>query len=586
MNTTLRAFALALLVGLAVIPASAELITFEIGGTIGPVPSELAGAFAPGDPFTITYTFESTTPDAIPGKKQGIYTGAITELSAQVGAYTAEASSGDIEIFDNFSGFIDRYLVFTGDMTGPPVNGLAPDNVLIIMGTVTSKPFNSDKLPTTPPTPADFSERLMTLRFGPGGSIGVSSVIQYTVRVGQFCDLVAEPGDLIEPESCGEDTNGGCNSDPPAFTPIACGQTYFGTAWAENSTRDTDWYRFELFETTAVTVTLESEFDGVSFILAGVEDDACDAVELEAGGSLLCESIPLTITLNPGLYVGWVGTGNANTGAGIFGGRPCGENNDYRLTLSWADCDSDGVNLGDVCPDTAIPEGVPTKQLGVNRWALTDADFEFDTKLPPGGGNGPGFSFSTADTAGCSCEQIIEILDLGLGHEKFGCSNSAMLDWNAIVRPGGGVPLNLEAQGSQGGMNLLQDDAQATKQPFHQPSSERASARSRQSTTMRSIPAREVGTADLFLSILNSSLTDVTVRERARGRLIGMLAEGGDRSTRLRIIHVLLEQTDAAFDGLLREHLRRVRLEALAADETALVEEADRLIGSMSRNSE
>ena len=42
-------------------------------------------------------------------------------------------------------------------------------------------------------------------------------------------------------------------------------------------------------------------------------------------------------------------------------------------------------------------------------------------------------SFPTEDPAGCSCRQIIDELGLGRGHEKFGCSISAMQDWVAIV---------------------------------------------------------------------------------------------------------------------------------------------------------
>jgi len=86
----------------------------------------------------------------------------------------------------------------------------------------------------------------------------------------------------------------------------------------------------------------------------------------------------------------------------------------------------------DACSGTVIPEGVPTAKLGTNRWALVDESFEFDTSAPTG--KGPGRSYSTADTDGCSCEQIIAALDLGKGHEKFGCSISAMDGWVALPR--------------------------------------------------------------------------------------------------------------------------------------------------------
>ena len=86
----------------------------------------------------------------------------------------------------------------------------------------------------------------------------------------------------------------------------------------------------------------------------------------------------------------------------------------------------------DVCPGTVIPEGVPTVRLGTNHWAMVDDDLEFDTTAPKG--KGPGRSYSTADTGGCSCEQIIAALDLGKGNEKFGCSISAMDEWVALPK--------------------------------------------------------------------------------------------------------------------------------------------------------
>jgi hypothetical protein len=97
------------------------------------------------------------------------------------------------------------------------------------------------------------------------------------------------------------------------------------------------------------------------------------------------------------------------------------------------DSDSDGIfDDSDACPATAIPEGVPTVRLGTSRWALVDDDLEFDTTNPKG--KGPGRSYSTTDTAGCSCEQIIAALELGKGHEKFGCSISAMDEWVSLPR--------------------------------------------------------------------------------------------------------------------------------------------------------
>jgi len=60
---------------------------------------------------------------------------------------------------------------------------------------------------------------------------------------------------------------------------------------------------------------------------------------------------------------------------------------DTVLVGLFADADGDGVlDDNDFCPGTMLPEAVPTKRLGTNRWALVDDDFEFDTTAPEGKG--------------------------------------------------------------------------------------------------------------------------------------------------------------------------------------------------------
>jgi hypothetical protein len=98
--------------------------------------------------------------------------------------------------------------------------------------------------------------------------------------------------------------------------------------------------------------------------------------------------------------------------------------------------DGDGDGIGDdedICPATEIPEGVPLRRLGRNRWALVDGDGVFDTNAPPHGG-GPDDPFTVEETGGCSCEQIIDTLHLGLGHRFFGCSTGVMKLWVHAVK--------------------------------------------------------------------------------------------------------------------------------------------------------
>jgi len=93
------------------------------------------------------------------------------------------------------------------------------------------------------------------------------------------------------------------------------------------------------------------------------------------------------------------------------------------------DDDNDHVaDNDDFCPATIIPDGAPASRrgLGKNRWTLNNADGTF-TQGPPQAGRK--MSFTTADTGGCSCDQIIAETGLGKGHLKYGCSNGAMRNW-------------------------------------------------------------------------------------------------------------------------------------------------------------
>jgi hypothetical protein len=97
------------------------------------------------------------------------------------------------------------------------------------------------------------------------------------------------------------------------------------------------------------------------------------------------------------------------------------------------DVDGDGVCIEeDVCAGT-VPD-VPLVALGTWRWIWPGEGEVFITKSSRG--RGPKRAYSIVDTAGCSCAQIIEAQELGLGHSKFGCSISAMDDWVALVDTG------------------------------------------------------------------------------------------------------------------------------------------------------
>ncbi|MCP4204281.1 MAG: hypothetical protein GY769_20390 [bacterium] len=156
------------------------------------------------------------------------------------------------------------------------------------------------------------------------------------------------------------------------------------------------------------------------------------------GNAQVLDHALTSVGLEPLVRGAEYGRGNADAYAALLSDATPGNlplrssDHDGLVLFLMKDFDGDGVGFDlDVCPGTAIPEGVPTRSLGTNRWALVDGDGVFDTTPP--NGNGPGLSFTIEDTAGCSCEQIIEAQGLGNGHTKFGCSIGAMRTWVGLV---------------------------------------------------------------------------------------------------------------------------------------------------------
>jgi len=81
-----------------------------------------------------------------------------------------------------------------------------------------------------------------------------------TLTISCCPNLVCPPGALSEGEPCGTDANGGCDSNPPLFTPIEFGDTICGAVWAENGSKDTDWFQKTLAESSGVVWIVTAEF--------------------------------------------------------------------------------------------------------------------------------------------------------------------------------------------------------------------------------------------------------------------------------------------------------------------------------------
>lgn len=133
-------------------------------------------------------------------------------------------------------------------------------------------------------------------------------------------------------------------------------------------------------------------------------------------------------------------------------GDGVGDNGDIFPTdpTEWSDLDEDGVGdnadlfdddpteaydldldgLGDnadVCDATVLPDPAPSQDLGQNRWTvLANGVWYTNAKKVK-------YQYTLADTGGCGCADIIEEMELGKGHQKFGCSSGVLDDWIAYL---------------------------------------------------------------------------------------------------------------------------------------------------------
>lgn len=96
----------------------------------------------------------------------------------------------------------------------------------------------------------------------------------YTLNVFPVCEVIAQPGDLLDcaPEIPGtphqsNDCNGGCYNEiwggTPTFQAYTIGQTIFGRMFTFDGTQpfsDRDWFRFNLAQTCSLAATVTAEF--------------------------------------------------------------------------------------------------------------------------------------------------------------------------------------------------------------------------------------------------------------------------------------------------------------------------------------
>ncbi len=161
-------------------------------------------------------------------------------------------------------------------------------------------------------------------RVAVAGFAGLQGSGTVTISAQVPCAFTPNPNGTPEGEACGLDINGGCNSVPPIYTDVTCNGTWTGTAWASGGTRDTDWYRLNLTQTTTVSASVDSAFGGVLLIVGGI--DTCAPVVLANDTTACGHPGTVSMSLDAGTYVIFVATAS-------FDGTPCGTDNGYNLSI-------------------------------------------------------------------------------------------------------------------------------------------------------------------------------------------------------------------------------------------------------------
>jgi hypothetical protein len=233
--------------------------------------------------------------------------------------------------------------------------------------------------------------------FGAGLTATVAQGRTYLVRVGYYnatdvlntvpqvvnfdlpetCPL--QNFSVAEDEPCGENLNGGCNTDA-AFPPVqivTVGDVIGGTFFSTTTSRDTDWYQFTVNAPSQVTVSMDSRADGTVFIF----DATCVPGTTGPGGTsgqTLAVSSPTAFCpiaasacLTPGTYRCVVVPAFQDLACGSSG-----QSNDYRLSITGAPAACPTLvssTCTDPGPDTQVIGAVQTAIAGMVACAVNPA---------------------------------------------------------------------------------------------------------------------------------------------------------------------------------------------------------------------
>ncbi len=242
---------------------------------------------------------------------------------------------------------------------------------------------------------------------GPDGAPGT-----FTIEQRPSCIVAPMPGDVTEPEPCGEANNDGCTVNGTT-TEISCGTTtIFGTASVNDLVPDLDIYRVVLPVETDVSMSIVSEFPA---LIAVLDTANCppDLINRNRFTINPCEDPPVEVFTH--LSAGTYDFGVVN----LSSHSPCGGKNNYRLTISVATCEPSGrcCIAGESCQ--VLPHSACVAAHG--SWGGDDS------ACPPPGGNyvattcADGLEdISATGAPGPACDDCGGIVDLGFTFHFYG----------------------------------------------------------------------------------------------------------------------------------------------------------------------
>jgi hypothetical protein len=181
----------------ALAPAMAAPVTFQFAGHLTAVDPTITTAtgFTVGHAFAGTYTFESTTPDHpayIMDFHRGYYDGAVINVHAKIDAQLVIAPqpivTSNIAVADNVQSNLGSYLVdqyHMGALVNTTGTGWRVGVVGFDLYNGSSSTFDTDSLPTHPPSLASFATRQAFFLFFDGTT--------YKDAVGTLTSLTVVP---------------------------------------------------------------------------------------------------------------------------------------------------------------------------------------------------------------------------------------------------------------------------------------------------------------------------------------------------------------------------------------------------------